>query len=286
MSQSLASQPTIYSHASYRSYLKACADSRIARNPSYSARAFAMQLGVTPAFFSEILSGKKHLSSDKAIEIGRMLALGDDETRYFGLLVQVEKAKSAELRQSLLLQMREIAAPGTDFGAMSLDRFESIAVWHHLAIRNLAMLDGFDLNAESAAKMLGISATEAQAAITRLESLGLIERNPATGRFVRTEGNLFAEAKDDSQRRAFKIFHEHMLERGLQTYKFGPSADRSLTSLTVAADADFLGKFEKLTDRFLRDINRLVDESTGKKTRVYHIALHGFAMTPSTSENP
>lgn len=277
--------PTIYSHASYRSYLKACAESRIARNPSYSARAFAMQLGVTPAFFSEILSGKKHLSSDKAIEIGRTLSLDDDETRYFGLLVQVEKAKSEELRQSLLLQMREIAVPGTEFQVYDLERFQLIADWCHLAIRNLLRIDGFELSAETAARALGIPTAEAAAAIQRLVSQELIRLNAQTGRYERTEENLFVEAHDDAERLAIKRYHGEMMNRAIDAYQNGPLERRSATSLMIAADDEYLARFEKLSNQFLRDLNRLADESKAKKTKLFHISLFGMVVSKEQQES-
>jgi uncharacterized protein (TIGR02147 family) len=263
----------IFTHASYRSYLRACADSRIARNPAYSVRAFAFQLGVTPAFLSEILSGKKHLSSDKALRLAQKLSLDEPQTRYFCLLVQAEKAKTEELKQNIIRELRDMATPRYDFRDLGLDQFAVIADWYHLAIRNLTLIDGFSFTPASIASTLGITTDEASAAIERLETLNLIARDAATGRYQRTGQSVMADGRRMTD--AVRRFQEQMLERGLHAYRTFPTHRRALTSLMVPADAEFLAKFDELADRFIRDVNRLSDQCT-HKTQLFHVSVHGF----------
>src|SRR4051812_19957764 len=83
---------------------------RRARNRSYSKRAFAKSSGLSPSFLQEIESGKKTLSSEKAMRFASHLNLSPKKTREIELLAAFTQARSAEVRLGLKTQWKDFEA--------------------------------------------------------------------------------------------------------------------------------------------------------------------------------
>src|SRR5690349_9824776 len=96
------SWPMIFGYQSYRQYLKVTLADRIGRNPAYSLRAMARDIDISPGLLSLILSQKKNLSDEKALDVAACLELDERETEYFSLLVQLEKTTRETHRNRLL----------------------------------------------------------------------------------------------------------------------------------------------------------------------------------------
>ena len=82
----------------YRDLIKDEYTKRKQRNESYSLRAFAQALGLSIAGLSQILSGKKELSQDRAVIIAKKLKLSPEQTDQLLLQIQYARAKSPELK--------------------------------------------------------------------------------------------------------------------------------------------------------------------------------------------
>ena len=86
----------ILEYSSYRTFLRETLIERVRKNPSYSLRAFAKGIGISPAMLSLVQSGKRNFLPDNAAKIARRLGLTGTEAEYFCALVQLEAAKTAE----------------------------------------------------------------------------------------------------------------------------------------------------------------------------------------------
>jgi uncharacterized protein (TIGR02147 family) len=131
----------IYQHDSYRNYLRSVLADRIGSNPSYSLRALARALGLTPSQLSHVLQGEKNLSHERALQVATRLGLDARQTEYFGLLVQRESTKSIQLKEAALARMREIN-PASAAKDLSVDAFRAISDWYHAAILEIMSLQG------------------------------------------------------------------------------------------------------------------------------------------------
>ena len=92
----------------YREILKDQLKTRQQMNPKYSMRAFAKKLALSPSKVSEILSGKKRLSADRAEEIAHKLGLSTLEKELFVLSARIESSSKMIDRNELARQMREL----------------------------------------------------------------------------------------------------------------------------------------------------------------------------------
>jgi hypothetical protein len=75
----------------YRAELTSELDRRKAKNPRYSLRAFARDLGMTPAALSNVLSGRRNLSVDASIEIAEKLGYSPENVRKFAKAVRLAR---------------------------------------------------------------------------------------------------------------------------------------------------------------------------------------------------
>lgn len=77
-------------------------------NPRYSLRAFADFIGLSPSKLSEIFSGKKGLSLDRAEEVSQRLKLKGREKAIFMLSVQVQHSRVKKVRDEAKTRLSEL----------------------------------------------------------------------------------------------------------------------------------------------------------------------------------
>ena len=84
--------------STYRDILQSELEERVKRNPSYSLRAFAQAIGLTPPHLSAILSGRKGLSGNSASKIADALGWLGEEKDEFIDLVNAQHARKTSTR--------------------------------------------------------------------------------------------------------------------------------------------------------------------------------------------
>lgn len=93
----------IFEFKRYKHYLTAIAGTKVVRRGVKAALAAAA--GCQPSYFSQVLYGKSHLSLEQADRISRHLKHSDDESEFFLILVNFERAGTTELRAHYSKQM-------------------------------------------------------------------------------------------------------------------------------------------------------------------------------------
>ncbi|MGE0615628.1 MAG: TIGR02147 family protein, partial [Bacteriovoracia bacterium] len=222
----------VLNHSNYRDYLKTVLAERIMENPAYSLRAFARWLGVAPSLLSDVANGNKNFSQSTAARVARKLGLNPSETEYFCLLVQQEKAKNPEARAVVASRLSTLN-PHRETQDLSVDTFRAIADWYHIPILAMTELPDFDFQARDVAKRLGISNAEADAAISRLIRLELIERD-AGGKYRRVHFNPIF--KTQAAHQGLRHFHRQMLERAISSLDGQTSQEKYIGSETFVMD--------------------------------------------------
>ena len=124
---------------------------RKAKNSRYSARAFARDLGISQAFLSQVLSGKRNLSLELKLRIAESS----------GLSLQKKLANKKEAKQLSLIQA-------------TTEHEKILKFWYHLAI--LEMLSDTSRGAafDQVRSRLPISDLEFTDALQRLQSFGYL----------------------------------------------------------------------------------------------------------------
>jgi uncharacterized protein (TIGR02147 family) len=244
----------------YIDFLQAELIKRIKLNPSFSQRAFAKLLGMSPGSLSEIMAGKRKLTYKNALKIASKLGLSKIDTKNFVLLLDDTKEEK---------QKRE----GFKDRQLSDDVFSIISNWYCFAILNLVDCVGFKWGLAWISKRLGISLTEAKDAIERMKRVGLIEQTDKGLRAV----DDFVLSPDGISSQAVRSYHHSILQKAQEALENQPVEEREISGISFAVDPKNLDKMKKDIDDFQRE---LIDKyCKGKRTEVYHLELALFKLT-------
>ena len=265
----------LYSHNNYRSYLKAVLADRIAKNPQYSMRAFAISLGISHAALSQVFSGKKNFSGERVMTIAEKLGLHEVEYEYFCLLAQYESVKKPEFKIALQEKLNRIRPQQYKVNDLSLDVFKTIADWYHIPILHLTRLKGFKFTAQNVAKKLGINSNEAAAAIERLERLELLEKI-SEGKYTRTDNRLLAQSKISNV--ALRQFHRQFLEKAIGALETQTPEEKINGSETFAINPKVLDEARTITEDYFTKMATLSDRREDP-TDVYHLQVNFLRIT-------
>lgn len=262
---------------SYRSYLFEEYRRRSSVNASYSLRAYARDLDLSPSRLSEIFSRKNGLSCQNAARIAGVLKLEGPDREVFETSVQASHARSAKQRAEARSRLLKILQRPKEF-QIRHDEFRLISDWCHLAILELLSLKGFVLSPRAVSEKLGISVPEAKAAIDRLLRLGWIQMvrdRPVVAEAFRTINSPSAASK------ALRSFHAQMIRKAERSIEFQRTEDRDLHGLLLAVEKKNLPKAKKLLYEFCKEFNHQVGSKPGDGEAVYALTLQFFEMTES-----
>lgn len=236
------------------------------KNSGFSLRALAAKIKISPSSLSEILRGKRKVSKEQAAKILRNL--GTDP---------VQQDRILSLFADSQLKGETFAESTAHTLELTADQFHVVGDWHHFAILSLAETAGFRADPLWIAKRLGIKFTEAEAALERLQRLGLIEwrRTQKTLKLLQVE----IATSDEIRSQAVRRSHQQDLELSNRAIEEIDLELRDFTSLTMAIDAKKIPQAKKLIREFQRQISAVLE--SGTKTEVYKLCVH---MLPLSKE--
>ncbi len=265
----------IFEHSNYRTYLKSVLSERIAKNPLYSLRSMAAQLGLAPSTLSEVLNGISNISNSTATLIANKLGLTNRQDDYFFLLVQHESTKDPNIKSCILKKLQTLN-PKRAVNDLSVDYFKVISDWYHLPILQMLNLKDFNFTPSNVAKRLGITKFEVEVAIDRMERLELIVLD-SKGHFRRTQERWLVRSETSNQ--ALRHFHRQMLAKATESLENQTPKEKFIGSETMAFDPKDLESAKQIIEECF---NRLISlaENANQKTQVYHIGVQCFNLTP------
>jgi uncharacterized protein (TIGR02147 family) len=272
----------IFEHTNYRNYLKELLAERIQKNPAYSLRAMAQNLGLVNSQLSEVINGKANLSLTNALKVAHKLGLSDSESEYFCWLLQLEAESDLVAREVILgkvnrLRQAQVARPMHD---LTVDQFKQISDWHHSAILELVSLDGFELSPENVAEALGISKLDAGVAIDRLERLELIERSES-GSYRRVHQALVV--RSPVQNAAMRNFYRQMMQKASDALESQTPDQRLSGYETLTFSSEALPEAREAIDQFFDEMIR-ISRKYPRKTEVYHLLVHFFNLIQGSGQ--
>jgi uncharacterized protein (TIGR02147 family) len=237
---------------------------RARKNPRYSLRAFSRLLDMNAASVSQILSGKRKVSTKLISRICDDLAVAPD------------------LRQLLLKSMIQhrvaISKEQRAYTQIAMDSFAVMADWYHYAILELTFNSDFKIEPAWLAAQLGIRATEAKIAIERLLRLGLlVEKNgklrKATAATTNGVGNMTSPA--------LKVLQRQLLSKALEAIDLISQEEKDITSMTMSIDPALLPEARTRIKKFRRELCALLE--SGERSRVYNLGIQLFPLQKTKS---
>lgn len=237
------------------------------RNPSYSIRAFARKLGITPGTLSLLMLGKRKVSEKMALKIADNLPLGPQE------------------RSEILanyLDAKLIKAHTGDYLELSQDQYNISAEWQYFAILNLIKTKDFKSDVSWIAQRLGLKKSEVTEALDRLERLGLIKYDE--------ENNIGRQSSkyrtpDEVVSVALKKCHHQGLDLAHESLDRDPVSERDFTTVTFPLNPKKISEAKALIRKFEDDLVDLL-EKDDDLTEVYRLAIQLFPLTKTPRKKP
>jgi len=237
-------------------------------NPAYSARAFARDIGVSPAFVTMILNGKKTINLNRAIEISQALKLAENEKQ--ALLNATMQESGLDLQVKSKLDRRDL----TD---LSEEQFTVIADWYHFAIMDLVTTKDFKSDPKWIAKRLSLRPLEVEVAIGRLIKVGILKKVGSRLKKVLNK----VELPTKLSLTAVREHHKQMMERAKeQLTKTDQKSfeSRMISSMTFAADMSRIEEARKRVLDFQQELANFL--SAGDEcTEVFQLNIQLFPHT-------
>lgn len=236
------------------------------KNPYYSLRRMAQQLGLQPGRLSEFLSGKRPITLKMAEKICEKMALKPEDKRDFLTCVKKDRLSHDNLEASSLQQRKYVE--------LSSDHFHVIADWYHFAILSLMDLDEFVNTSDWISARLGISKIQVKGALDRLQRLNLIKINNQK-KWIKTHDNL--TTTQDIESAALKHSHKQTFEQLIELIDDIPVSERDMTSMTMAIDKSKLSEAKRLIKEFRRKLCDFME--TGNRTEVYNLNIQLYPIS-------
>lgn len=268
----------LYGYTDYRLYLKNVLAERISKNPGYSLRAMARNLEVSPALLSQISNGRRNLTVMNAVRFSKKLGHSRRESDYFCSLVQYQDAKHTETK-ALLLEKIKALKSGREVHNVSVEAFKALSEWYHFAIVESLRIKKFHPTPKNLARLLGISSAEAETALERLVSLGILEPLPG-GYFRKTRKSIVVESKDKNL--ALQSFHRQLMEKAVTSLVTQTPRERHMATETFALDLDQIPEAQRRINEFLDDMAEFFGRGD-KPTEVYHLGVQMFRLSRKES---
>ncbi|WP_413580904.1 TIGR02147 family protein [Bdellovibrio sp. HCB288] len=256
--------------STYRSILIEELRKRQRKNPSYSLRAFARDIGVSVSRLSEVLNSKAGLSDSRAALIAEKLQLKGKERAYFIDLVQAEHARSKIAKKSAAERLKSHR-----MGSQKIadEDFHLIADWQNLAVLELIDLPEMNHNHAEIANRLKITVGEAEATIDRLMQVGLLKEE--NGKWKPSDPD--STTSSDVPSTAIQNFHRQMLGRAQRSLQVDPVESRDLSSVVFGVDADQLAYAKERIREFRRMLSQELAAMPGKN-KVYSMSIQLFEL--------
>lgn len=238
----------IYECNSLSEILSTIFDRRRNKNTSYSLRAFARDIQLSPSRLSEVLNGAKGLNADTAHLIATHLKLKPQEKKFFLDTILAYASRNKQVRE-LAKERIEKLRRSKLLLELQVDQFKIIADWYHPAILELTQLSTFENNYHWIANKLGLTYAQTKTAVERLKKVGLIQIL-ADGQWQVNPDAYQTFSKSSS---AVKQFHTEVLEKSLHSVKNDLPNDREMQAMILAIPKSELSNFSAKMRDFLRE---------------------------------
>ncbi len=249
---------------------------RSTANPSYSLRAFARDLQVSPQQLSNVMNGHRGLGPVMAEKVVQRLGLDRNQKDLFLESLKAKFSKSKIQRKISKSKMKSIETLTTTKN-LEMDLFKIISNWHHLTLVELIKITKTKSHTLSwFSKRLGIPEQEVKFSLERLERLNLITKVSKGWQAIQD----VVIADKDISTDSVKNFHKQVLEKAMTALSFQNINERYGSSSTIPIKVKDLDLAKKMIQKFRIDFDEaLSDTEDGEE--VYGLSFQFFKLTNS-----
>ncbi len=238
----------------YREVLKDILLQRQQRNPQYSLRAFARDLGCTYSTVAEVLAKRKGISPKRARIVVERLDFSDHEQELFLLSVQKLHSRSPVDRKTASRQMRQKIKTSTTW--LVDDQFKIVADWQHYALLEfLSWSPHQSLSNREIAEAMSLPEALIEVSLMRLERLNLLTRQVKGRETHRSPSESESWAVENVSSAARREHHRQLLEKAKESLTNHAATEREFQSVVFSGSmselAEFKHKFREFVENWM-----------------------------------
>lgn len=258
----------------YRIFLNDALKLRQLKNPNYSLRAYARDLGISTAHLSEVLNGKSHLSPDRASKLVLKLGLSEVDQETFIDLVEVEAPGDSPAKRRA---KQRLSSKFMELKVLSEGAFTPISEWYFLPLLELIPISPQPHSMEHFASRLGLSTAKVEAALEVLVQNGFISQ--CDGNFVVNDPALTTTNEIPST--TIRNYYRTTLQRAENAIEEQTLEQRDFSVANIALSKKKLGMVKERIRQFRRQLALDLAEDAGKDA-VYTLSICFFETTKAS----
>lgn len=234
---------------------------------SYSLRAFASSLKVSPASLSGVLSGQRPLTTRMIKRICENMDLSPVQIRLFIQdSIDYGGPKPEQIKKTFCLED---------------DEFRMISEWYHFAILRLMRLPQFKPNERWIAQHLSLPAIQVREAVERLVRVGLLEKKE--GKWIDRSGGKTSYLIKKYTNAPAKNFQLKMLEKSAQALEEIPTDLRDHSGVMMTISENGIARAKELIADFRRSLAEILEQENNLK-HVYYLSIGFFPISKTTNK--
>lgn len=261
---------SLYNYNGYRPYIIARFREMPKAGHGQSLK-LAGHLAVHTTLVSQVLKGTKSFTLEQASLTAEFLGLTENETEYFLLLVQLDRAGNESLRKNLGRRLRQLRSDSENLDdRVTSDRKLSEELkavyysdWIYSAVRQLIAIKGFE-NTDAIASYLGFPAKRVKTVVEFLLKAGLC---------VEEKGKLKIGVKSthlDQSSPWSRVHHVNWRQRAVETlHREEPSRLNYTCPMTLSAED--ARKLREMILKFLEEVDKLIEPSVSEELHCLNI---------------
>jgi uncharacterized protein (TIGR02147 family) len=261
----------------YRKFLADFYHFKKSLNQYFSHRLFSEKAGVkSSGYFSEVLSGRRHLSKAYAQAFAKAMGLGEKERTYFELMVAFDRAKNPAARQTIYESM--LKALPVKAQRLRQSQLEYFSKWYNVAVRETLAITRIKGDGEELAEALDppITPQQAKGSLKLLENLGLVARGKDG--YWRANSASLLSPRDPGAGILLRAFQAQMLDRAREAMDRVAPEHCEMTSVTMSISAEGMAHVKRLAADFHQRVLEVV-QADRKEDRVIQLNVQVFPLT-------
>jgi len=242
---------------SFQVFLKQELSERCRKNPAYSLRSFAKKIGISHSALSQILSGKRTITTKTRVKISEALELSPD--------------------QIIQYQIRDISFE-EHFDQLNIDHFEIQSDTIHDAILELTHLCCFQPKPTWIAKVLEVNVHQVHAAVDRLVRTKLLKIEKS-GKWKDQSHYNTNNHIGDLNSPALRHYQKQVLEKSLKALEEIPRGQRDHTTLMLKYSEENIQEAKALIKDFRTKFSVKAKDKSKSAHDVYVLNISFFPIS-------
>lgn len=249
-------------------------------NPSYSARAFARDLGTSSQMISQILRGKNGISVSKAKQIVDQLHLDETEKALFVALVEVRHHRHYSMRKLAAEKVQKLLET-QELKSVPAGEYKEFLKWYFNPIILLVEMPGFKPSIQFISKKLNLDEKTTEQAIQKLFEKGLLAKDE-NGIWRRGQSNFAIKGSADTPE--IRDYYLQYVDKAKDSILKTPLKDRDISMALINIGKSDLEEVQKEIQNFRHS---LIQKLSAKKTpadQVYSLCIQFFPITSRSND--